>query len=135
MGLFSKIPYHFPAMERLGEWEWDLESKTWILHLHPGSRTLLGLSATQHFGNFDDARVKYSHLAGFSMDLEDLITATISVSGEDGREYLWGKISEHWRYKMNAGKRVESPCGLPYSVELLRLWSESSKDFHQHYQR
>jgi hypothetical protein len=135
MGIFSKVSYHFPSMERLGEWEWDTETKTWILHLHPGSRSLLGLSATNLFLIFNDERVTYSHLTGFSMHLEDLITATISVTGEDGREYLWNKISEHWRNKMNAGKRVESPCDLPYSVKLLRLWSESSKDFHQYYQR
>jgi hypothetical protein len=36
----------------------------------------------------DNERVKYSHLAGVTMHPDDLISATIDVSGEDGREYL-----------------------------------------------
>ena len=130
MGLFRRTPYHFPEMKRLGEWEWDTESMTWTLHLHPGSRNLLGLRLTQDFMMFGDARIKYSHLAGMTMHLEDLISATITVSGVDGREYLWNRMSEHWRGTMNSGKRIEPPSELPYPVGTLPMWTESSKDFY-----
>lgn len=132
MGLFSKIPYHFPAMRQLGEWEWDSKHNEWTLNLHPGSRTLVQLRLTQHFILFNDERVSYSHVIGQSMDLEDLSAAFIIVTGEDGREYLWRKISEHWRNDMNKGKRTEAPCDFPFPINQLPMRSESSKDFWEY---
>ena len=132
MGLFNKTPYHFPNMRQLGEWEWNPTTQNWKLHLHPRSKTVADLRLTMHFGKFNDERVKYSHLVGASMDPEDLISATITVNGADGREYFWQKMSEHWRSHMNAGKKTEPPCDFPFPVTDLPIWSEDSKTFFQH---
>lgn len=118
-------------MAKLGEWEWSEETTAWTLHLHPGSRVLVGLRLTMNFMMFDDERVRYSHLVAPTMHPEDLISATIQVTGGDGREYLWNRISEHWRTQMNRGKRSDTQSGFPFRVSELPLRTESSKDFSQ----
>ncbi len=131
MSLFKKIPYHFPQFGRLGEWEWDSESGNWTLHLTRRSRFYLQLHETMDFYRFDDDRINYQHICGFSDYREDYVAAWITVKGEDGREYFWNQVSEYWRSSMNAGKRCHPQSDYPFPVSNLRTWTESSKAFYE----
>jgi hypothetical protein len=116
MGIFSKVPYHYPNFSRLGTWKWNEEKQTWLLNLAPNAFTMLGMRiTTQMAATFNDNRVEYSHLTGFR--LGEIIYSRIKVQGKDGREYLAIKVDEHWREMMNAGKRIDNPGPRPYSID------------------
>lgn len=121
MALFSRLPYHFPHFHKLGEWEWDEERGRWHLELHPNAHRFLGLRTQSHLMTFNDDRIEYAHfLHPFSMDLE-IAESWINVKGQDGRDYLWNKMSAFWRNEMNAGKRIADPCDFPIPVSQLPL--------------
>lgn len=128
VALFKKIPYHFPFYSELGDWTWNEETNKWVLYLHPKSKDYLHLRLTLHFHRFNDERVHYYHLTGLSRDLEALMGAFIKVSGSDGREYLWERVSEYWRNEMNSGKRCEPRCDFPAPVSSLKIRSEDAKN-------
>ena len=125
------MPFFFPNFSRLGDWKQSENDDDWTLHLNQHSKSLLGLRLTQSFMQFNDDRIRYWHIAGPSLDLEDLIGAFISVEGADGREYLLARISQYWRDTLNAGRKFHTPDDINLVISNLRIWNENSRRFYQ----
>ena len=115
MGIFSRVPYHFPHFERLGKWEWNETNQAWTLNLSKFAHEFMGFRTPQTFNHFNNDRIEFNGAMDF--DTNEFLGGWIRIKGKDGRTYFAEKIDSHWRVFMNNGKRIAEKTSRPYDID------------------